>query len=77
MLASDLLAAASCYSKQHELIWKMWAQVGGMGREPEKQMKLADPTVRKKIVGLIHEAKAAEEEATSHLKRALDAMETS
>ena len=69
--APELYDAASCYAAEHDLMWQIWAQVGGIGHSPEKAAKLADPEVRRRIVPLIQEARAKELEATEHLEEAL------
>ncbi len=70
--ASHLLAAASCYAREHELMWDIWACAGGNGRDPEKARRFADPAVRRRIVPLIREARARDAEAAGHLARALE-----
>ncbi len=70
-IASHLLAAAGCYAREHELMWDVWACVGGIGREPEKARRFADPAVRRRIVPIIREAGARDGEAAGQLCRAL------
>lgn len=69
--ASHLLAAASCYAREHELMWDVWACVGGNGRDLEKARRFADPPVRRRIVPFIQEARVFEAQAAEHLDRAL------
>ena len=70
-IASHLLAAASCYAREHELMWDVWTCAGGNGRDLEKARRLADPVVRRRIVPIIKEARAFDAEAAGHLARAL------
>jgi len=70
-MAEDLLAAASCYAAEHDLMWRIWGLVGGIGREEPKVMKLADPSVRRKIVSVIIQARDKDVEAADHIARAL------
>lgn len=73
-VASHLLAAASCYAKEHELMWQVWGCVGGIGRDRAKAAQFADPAVRRQIVPIIREARARDAEAADHLERALSAL---
>jgi hypothetical protein len=52
-------------------MWQVWRAVGGIGRSPEKARNLADPAVRRRIVPIIREARANDEEAANHLEAAL------
>ena len=70
-VASHLLAAASCYAREHELMWDVWACVGGNGRDPEKARRFADPTARRRIIPIIKEARTFDAEAAEHLARVL------
>ena len=66
-----LYHAAACYAREHDLMWQVWRAVGGIGRSPEKARNLADPEVRRRIVPIIREARANDEEAANHLEAAL------
>jgi len=70
-MAEELLAAASCYAAEHELMWRIWGLVGGIGREEPKVMKLAEPSVRRQIVPVILQAQNRDAEAADHIERAL------
>jgi len=70
-MAEELLAAASCYAAEHDLMWKIWGLVGGIGREEPKFMKLAEPSVRRQIVPVILQARDNDVEAVDHIARAL------
>ncbi|NQT89517.1 hypothetical protein HQ560_22295 [bacterium] len=69
--APALYAAASCCAAEHDLMWKVWGLVGGLGRDEDKVRKLADPDVRKQIVPIIHAARDREAQAANHIERAL------
>lgn len=45
-MAEELLAAAACYATEHNLMWKIWRLVGGIGRDEAKARKLAEAGVR-------------------------------
>jgi len=70
-MAEELLAAASCYSAEHDLMWKIWGLVGGIGHEEEKALKFAEPSVRRQIVPVILKAQEKDKEAADHIERAL------
>jgi hypothetical protein len=69
-MAEELLAAASCYAAEHDLMWKIWGLVGGIGHEETKTLKLAEPSVRHQIVSVI-QAQEKDKEAADHIERAL------
>jgi hypothetical protein len=69
--AARLYDAASCYAAEHDLMWEVWRLVGGIGRSDEKARRLADRDVRRRIVSVIREARAKDEEAAQHLEAAL------
>jgi hypothetical protein len=70
-MAEELLAAASCYAAEHDLMWKIWGLVGGIGHEEAKTLKLAEPSVRRQIVPVILQAQEKDKEAADHIERAL------
>ena len=70
-LGENLLAAAGCYEAEHGLMWKIWSFTGGPQRSDEGALKLADPGAREQIVPLIGEARKLDEEACSHIEKAL------
>lgn len=70
-MAEELLAAASCYAAEHDLMWRIWGLVGGIGREEAKVAKLGEPSVRRQIVPVILQARDRDAEAAAHIKRAL------
>ena len=69
--APELYAAASCCAAEHDLMWKVWGLVGGIGRDEAKARKLADPDVRRQIVAVIHEARDLDARAAEHVERAI------
>jgi predicted DNA-binding protein YlxM (UPF0122 family) len=70
-LSKNLLAAAKCYEAEHDLMWKMWALTGGPQRSDEGALKLADPENRAGMIRIIREARKLDEEACSHIDKAL------
>lgn len=72
--ASHLYAAASCYAREHELVWKMWKAEGGMGRGPEQRARFARPDVRRDVVKIVRECRELDARAADHIQHALDQM---
>jgi len=70
-IADDLLAAATCYETEHDLVWEMWGITGGPGRSDEQAESLARPDVRQRLVPLIRRAREQDEEAAGHIESAL------
>jgi hypothetical protein len=70
-MAEDLLAAAACYAAEHDLMWKIWGLVGGIGREEAKALKLAEASVRREIIKVILQARDKDAQAADHIERAL------
>jgi hypothetical protein len=71
--ASHLYAAASCYAKEHELMWEVWRNEGGMGRGAETAAKFADPEVRSRSIAIIEQARDLDARAADHIEAALNA----
>jgi RNA polymerase sigma factor (sigma-70 family) len=67
----NLLAAAKCYEAEHDLMWKIWGFTGGPERSDEGALKLANPETRAQIIPLIGNARKLDEEACSHIEKAL------
>ena len=55
--ASKLNEAACNFAREHELMWQVWNEVGGIGRDEKRARELAKPEVRRRIATLIHEAR--------------------
>jgi len=70
-MAEELLMAAACYAAEHDLMWKIWGLVGGIGWDEAKVRKLAEPTIRRQIVPLILQARDKDAEGADHIERAL------
>jgi hypothetical protein len=68
--SEDLLIAAACFTKQHELMWRAWDLCGGIGN-PEGWRKFADPAVRKALVPVILDAREKDAQAAFAIERAL------
>jgi len=73
--ASHLYAAASCYAKEHELMWDVWRNEGAMGRSAEAAANFADPEVRRRSIAIIEQARDLDAQAADHLQAALDASQ--
>jgi len=69
--AAHLFAAASCYAREHDLMWKVWGEMGGLGQGPEQAKKLAEPAARRRSAELLRQAAALDENATEHMEQAL------
>ena len=70
-MAEHLLAAAACYAAEHDLMWKAWAAVGGMGRDEARVHTLAEPDTRRQLVAIIRSARDRDAEAAGHIEHAL------
>ena len=70
-LGGGLLAAAECYEAEHDLMWKIWGFTGGPERSDAGALKLADRDTRAQIIPIIGEAKKLDEEACSHIEKAV------
>ena len=70
--APELYAAASCCAAEHDLMWKIWGLVGGLGHSDEEVRQLVDGDRRRQMAPIIHEARDKEAEAAEHIERALE-----
>jgi hypothetical protein len=70
-MSEDLYRAAACYAAEHALMWGIWDLVGGIGHSDDRVAKLAEPGVRRQIVGLILKARDKDAQAADHIERAL------
>ena len=71
--ASHLYAAASCYAREHELMWQVWENEGGIARGEAQRAKFADPDVRRRSAALIDQARNLDRQAADHIEAALGA----
>jgi hypothetical protein len=69
--APELYAAASCCAAEHDLMWKVWACVGGHGHDEAKVRTLAEPDVRRQIADILRQARDLDAEAADHIERGL------
>ncbi|MBI5831171.1 MAG: hypothetical protein HZB16_02540 [Armatimonadetes bacterium] len=69
--AAPLTAAAACFDRQHDLMWRAWGLVGGNGRDDAKALAFADPAVRDALAEVIEQARDEEAAAGGHLRDAL------
>ena len=65
-----LYHAAALYAGEHGLMWELWNLAGGISN-PEAWKQFADPTIRRKMVPIIKEARCKDAEATDHIERVL------
>ena len=72
--ASHLYAAASCYAKEHELVWEIWRNEGVGQRNVETEAKFANPEVRRRTIDLIKQARDQDKQASIHIESALDSF---
>lgn len=70
-MRASLLKAAGCYSREHELMWDIWACCGGPGRGADRLARFVEPATRRRIVDLIQAAKREDEQAVGFLEEAL------
>lgn len=70
-MAEELLLAASCYAAEHDLMWRGWGLVGGIGWSEAHVRKLADPEVRRQLAPIVLQARDRDAEAAEHIERAL------
>jgi hypothetical protein len=68
-----LYRAAACYAAEHDLMWDVWRQVGGIGRSEEKARNLADRDVRRRIAEIIRQSRDLDAQAADHIEEALQA----
>lgn len=69
--ASRLHEAAAHFAREHELMWQVWDQVGGIGRAETQIRALTRPEVRRRIVPIIHEARDNDISAALCIEQAL------
>ncbi len=71
-LSKKLDDAAGCFNGVHDVMWKIWNAVGGLGVNPTKAKRFAQPEVRGKVVELLKEARESDKKALAYMKAALD-----
>lgn len=69
-MTEDLLNAAAGYAAEHELMWRLWELVGGLGN-PDAHRRFADPAVRREMVQVIQAARDKSAAAARHIESAL------
>ena len=75
-IAEELLAAASCYEAEYNLMGQGWKLTEGFAPFSEAQAKkFAEPDVRQQIANLITQARDEDEEAANHIELALAKIE--
>ena len=69
--AEHLTQASACFRAEHDLMWKIWGLVGGIGRSDEKARKLAEADVRRAITTIIRQSREKDAEAAEAIAQAL------
>ncbi|MFP4052605.1 MAG: hypothetical protein ACLFV7_01940 [Phycisphaerae bacterium] len=72
--ASDLLAAAACCAKEHELMWELWACYEGPSRGEVQQQNFARPEVRRNVAKLLRRSRDEDIRACEHMETAIHNM---
>lgn len=77
-IAKELLAAASCYEAEYNLIWQGWnlADIGYAPFSEVEAKKFAEPDIRHQIADFILRAGDKDEEATNYIEQALAKIES-
>lgn len=70
----ELLAAADCCKAEHDLMWKLWGEVGSNVPSEETRREFLKPDVRRRIVPIIRQARDRDAEAARHIENALRAL---
>ncbi len=70
-MAESLLRAAACLAAEHDLMWKIWGLVGGIGADEAKVRQFAEPGIRQQIAEVIYTARARYAEMVEHIEAAL------
>jgi RNA polymerase sigma factor (sigma-70 family) len=70
-ISKKLDDAAGCFFGIHDVMWKIWKAVGGLGVNPTKAKRFAQPEVRAKAIGLLKEARELDKKALAYMKAAL------
>ncbi len=71
MVRPEVLKAAACFAQEHDLMWAVWDAVGGIGREPDRPLNFQKPEVRRKLVEILRQTQALDDEAAGHIEKAL------
>jgi hypothetical protein len=71
VIRPEILKAAACFAKEHDLMWDAWGAVGGIGREPDRAWNFKKPDVRRKLAEIIRETRELDDEAAGYIEKAL------
>lgn len=66
-----LLQAAAAFRQQHDVSWKLWELIGGMGMGETQARNLGKPRVREESANLIRQTKTYYQQAARKLERVL------
>lgn len=73
--ADELAQAAGCFRVQHDLMWRVWEQLGGhsdyTAMDEEPAVQFARPEARRRIVEVLRAARDRDSEAAGHIEAAL------
>ncbi|NPV08611.1 MAG: hypothetical protein HPY83_11715 [Anaerolineae bacterium] len=73
--ADELGQAAGCFRAMHDLMWRVWEQLGGHPEytrmEEEPALQLARPEARRRVVEVLRVARERQAEAAAHVEAAL------
>lgn len=74
-MSAALLVAAEYYRQEYSLMLKIWSLVGGR-TNPEAHSRFADPAVRRRIAGIVSNARDADARAAGMINQAVTAQIT-
>ncbi len=74
-LSAPLLVAAEYYRQEYSLMLRIWSFVGGRAN-PEAHSRFADPAVRRRIAGIVSNARDADARAAAMINQAVAAQIT-
>jgi hypothetical protein len=67
----ELLAAAECCKAEHDLMWRIWGEVGSNVPSEGTRREFLRPDVRRRIVPIVRQARDNDAEAAHHIEKAL------
>jgi hypothetical protein len=69
-----LVAAAKCFKAEHDLVWKIWGEVGSNVPSDKTRTEFMKPEVRRRIAPLIRQARDQDAQAAEEIAKALSAL---
>jgi len=67
----ELEAAATCYRKEHDLMWEIWGLVGSNQRGEAQREAFLKPDIRRRIAPIIRAAREQDRQAADLIEQAL------